>query len=329
MRPDRSASLWLVLITLLWGLSFVTVKSALTVSAPFWFLFLRFFLAAAASLLFFWGAWRKLDRPGLVHGLVLSGVLYLGFVFQTLGLQYTSPSKSAFITGVSVVLVPVVGRLFFGTRISVEVALGVLTAFVGLFLLIKPDHPLDVNRGDLLTFACAVVFAFHVILVGRFVIRTDAGLLAALQLVGASLLSLPLALGVNQPQFDFPWSFYLGLFYLAVFCSAFAFSVQIRAQRHVSPSRAALIFALEPVFAAAASVTFYGDNLLWREWLGGGLVVLGVFLGDASVLRSKYGTGRELQRINQCQNELMRLAGTEGEQVQASCSGTTNPAKNL
>jgi drug/metabolite transporter (DMT)-like permease len=294
MRPDRSASLWLVLITLLWGLSFVTVKSALTVSAPFWFLFLRFFLAAAASLLFFWGAWRKLDRPGLVHGLVLSGVLYLGFVFQTLGLQYTSPSKSAFITGVSVVLVPVVGRLFFGTRISVEVALGVLTAFVGLFLLIKPDHPLDVNRGDLLTFACAVVFAFHVILVGRFVIRTDAGLLAALQLVGASLLSLPLALGVNQPQFDFPWSFYL-----------------------------------EPVFAAAASVTFYGDNLLWREWLGGGLVVLGVFLGDASVLRSKYGTGRELQRINQCQNELMRLAGTEGEQVQASCSGTTNPAKNL
>jgi len=306
MRPDRSASLWLVFITFLWGLSFVIVKGALTVAAPYWFLLLRFGLATLASLLLFRGVWRKFDRRSLVYGLVLSVVLYLGFVFQTVGLQFTSPAKSAFITGISVVLVPIVGRLFFGTRISLDVALGVLMAFVGLFLLIKPDHPLEVNRGDLLTLACAVVFAFHVLLVGRFVTRTDPGLLAAMQLVGASLLSLPLALIVNKPHFDFPWSFYLALFYLAVFCSAFAFAVQIRAQRHVSPSRAALIFALEPVFAAAASLMFYGDNLLWREWLGGGLVVLGVLLGDASVLRSKYGTGRDLQRINQCQNELMK-----------------------
>ncbi len=306
MRPDRSASLWLVFITLLWGLSFVVVKGALAVAAPYWFLLLRFTLATVASLLFFRGVWRKCTRRSLLYGLVLSVVLYLGFVFQTVGLEFTSPAKSAFITGISVVLVPIVGRLFFGTRISLDVAVGVLLAFVGLFLLVKPDHPLEVNRGDLLTFACAVVFAFHVLLVGRYVTRSDPGLLAVLQLVGASMLSLPLALAVDKPRFDFPWSFYLALSYLAVFCSAFAFSVQIRAQRHVSASRAALIFALEPVFAAIASIVFYGDNLLWREWLGGGLVVLGVLFGDASVLRSKYGTGRDLQRINQCQNELMR-----------------------
>ncbi len=306
MRPDRSASLWLVFITLLWGLSFVVVKGALAVAPPYWFLFLRFTLATLAGLLFFRGVWRKCDRQSLVHGLVLSGVLYLGFAFQTVGLEFTSPAKSAFITGISVVLVPIVGRLFFGTRISLDVAVGVLLAFVGLFLLVKPDHPLEVNRGDLLTLACAVVFAFHVLLVGRYVSSTDPGLLAMVQLVGASLLSLPLAVFANKPHFGFPWSFYLALLFLAVFCSAFAFSVQIRAQRHVSPSRAALIFALEPVFAAAASLIFYGDNLLWREWLGGGLVVLGVLFGDASVLRSKYGTGRDSQRINQCQNELMK-----------------------
>ncbi|MFB3904408.1 MAG: DMT family transporter [Acidobacteriota bacterium] len=305
MRPDRSASLWLIFITFLWGLSFVVVKGALAVASPYWFLLLRFALATAAALFFFWGVWRKAERRGVVYGLVLSAVLYLGFVFQTLGLQFTSPAKSAFITGISVVLVPLVGRLFFGTRISLDVAVGVLTAFVGLFLLIKPDRPLEVNRGDLLTLACAVVFAFHVLLVGRYVTRTDAGLLAVVQLVGASLLSLPLALLASTPRLDFSWSFYVALFYLAVFCSAFAFSVQIRAQRYVSASRAALIFALEPVFAAVASVIVYGDNLLWREWLGGGLVVLGVLFGDASVLRSKYGTGRDLQRINQCQNELM------------------------
>lgn len=306
MRPDRSSTLWLIFITSLWGLSFIVVKGALTVADPYWFLLLRFSVASLAALFFFWGVWRKSDRRSLVHGLVLSAVLYLGFAFQTLGLEYTTPAKSAFITGISVVLVPIVGRLFFGTRISVDVAVGVITALFGLFLLIQPDNPLRVNRGDVLTLGCAVVFAFHVLLVGRYVTQTDPRLLAALQLLGASLLSLPLALGVNKPQFDFPWSFYLALFYLAVFCSAFAFSVQIRAQRYVSASRAALIFALEPVFAAAASVVFLAESLLLREWLGGGLVVLGVLLGEASVLRSKYGTGRDSQRINHCQNELMR-----------------------
>jgi len=282
------------------------VKGALTVAAPYWFLLLRFTLATFASLLFFWGIWRKINRESLVHGLILSAVLYAGFAFQTVGLQFTSPAKSAFITGISVVLVPIVGRLFFRNRISREVAVGVSMALVGLFLLVKPDHPLDVNRGDLLTLGCAVVFAFHVLLVGRYVSRTDAGVLAVLQLVGASLLSLLVALVVDTPTVAFPWSFYLGLFYLAVLCSAFAFSVQIRAQKHVSASRAALIFALEPVFAAAASLVVYGDNLLWREWLGGGLVVAGVLFGESSVLRSKYGTGRDSQRINQCQNELTK-----------------------
>jgi len=306
MRPDRSASLWLIFITSLWGLSFVVVKGALAVSPPYWFLFLRFAVATLAAVFFFRGVWRKSNRESLVYGLVLSAVLYVGFVFQTVGLSYTSPAKSAFITGISVVLVPIVGRLFFGSRISVEVAVGVLTALIGLFLLVKPDRPLEVNRGDLLTLACAVVFAFHILLVGRYVRRTDPGLLAFVQLVGASLLSLPLALLVDGPRFDFPGSFYLALLFLAVFCSAFAFSVQIRAQQHVSPSRAALIFALEPVFAAAAAVVFYGDKLLLREWLGGGLVVLGVLFGEASVLRSKYATGRDSQRISHCQNELMK-----------------------
>ncbi|RPI28141.1 MAG: DMT family transporter [Acidobacteria bacterium] len=306
MNSPRSASLWLLFITFLWGLSFVIVKEALEQCGPYWFLFLRFTLAALAALLFFRGVWSGAHRLAFLYGAVLSGVLYAGFLLQTLGLQFTSPSKSAFITGVSVILVPILGWMFFQARISLEVGLGVLTAFIGLYLLVRPDNLLEVNRGDLLTLGCAVVFAFHLLFVGRYAHSAAPGLLAVLQLGGAALLSLPISLAVETPRLDFSASFYVALVYLAVFCSALAFSVQIRAQRHVSPARAALIFSLEPVFAAMTSVIFYGDKLLWREWLGGALVMAGVLLGEASVLRSKCGTGRDFQRINQSQKELLK-----------------------
>jgi len=293
------------LITFLWGASFVVVKGALETAGPYWFLLLRFAVAALAASLFFRGVFQSVNRQAIFYGAILAAVLYLGFLLQTLGLQFTTPSKSAFVTGVSVVLVPVLGRLFFGTRVSAEVISGVGCALLGLYLLIRPDRLLDVNRGDLLTLGCAVVFAFHLLLVGRYAHRADPGALALLQILGAGLLGVPLGLA-DTPRFDYSWSFYLALVYLGVFCSAFAFSVQIRAQQHVSAARAALIFALEPVFAAMISVVFFAERLLLREWFGGALVVIGVLLGEASVLRSKCGTGRYFRRINQCSKELMR-----------------------
>jgi drug/metabolite transporter (DMT)-like permease len=304
VKTERSADLWLLLITFLWGFSFVVVKGALSFAGPYWFLFLRFSLAGLAGLILLRGSWPRLNRQAVGQALMLSLVLYGGFAFQTLGLQFTSPAKSAFITAVCVVLVPIFGLVIFRVRVSREVGLGIVTAFAGLYLLLRPDNLAAVNRGDILTFGCAVVFAFHILLVSRYARITDPGILAVLQLVFTALWSLPLALIMDDLSFSYPWSFYLALVYLSVFCSALAFSIQIRAQRKVPASRAALIFALEPVFAAATSMVLIGEHLLWREWLGGGLVVLGVFWGEASVLRSKYGTGAKLKRIKQCQNEL-------------------------
>jgi drug/metabolite transporter (DMT)-like permease len=304
VKTERSADLWLLFITFLWGFSFVVVKGALSFAGPYWFLFLRFSLAGAAGLILFPGFWRRLNRQAVGQALVLSLVLYGGFAFQTLGLQFTSPAKSAFITGICVILVPIFGLLIFRSGLTREVGLGVVTAFVGLYLLLRPDNLAAVNRGDILTFACAVVFAFHILLVSRYAKITDPGILAILQLLLTAVWSLPLALIMDDVSFRYPWSFYLALIYLSVFCSALAFSIQIRAQRKVPASRAALIFALEPVFAAGTSIVLIGEHLLWREWTGGGLVVLGVLWGELSVLRSKYGTGATIKRIKQCQNEL-------------------------
>ena len=135
MRTSRAADIWLLLITFLWGFSFLVVKGALSYSGPYWFLFLRFTLAAIAMLAFFPGILRRLDRAALWTGGGLACVLYLGFILQTGGLVYTTPAKSAFITGASVILVPVFGRIVFRNALPREVVIGILIAFVGLYLL--------------------------------------------------------------------------------------------------------------------------------------------------------------------------------------------------
>jgi len=304
MKNRRAADIWLLFITFLWGFSFLVVKGALSYSGPYWFLFLRFTLAAIAMVVFFPGVLGRLDRQALWTGGGLACVLYAGFILQTAGLVYTTPAKSAFITGVSVVLVPLFGRIVFRNPLTREVVIGILIAFAGLYLLTKPDDLGKINRGDVLTLGCAIVFAFHILLVGRWANRAEPMSMTFVQIVGAALCSLPFALSIDGASYAHPWRYYLAVVYLSIFCSAFALSVQIRAQRQVPPSRAALIFSLEPVFAALASLIFYGENLLAREWLGGFLVVVGVIVGEATVLRSKYGTSPAPERINQCQKEL-------------------------
>jgi drug/metabolite transporter (DMT)-like permease len=186
-----------------------------------------------------------------------------------------------------VVVVPVISLLAFRTGFSRKVGVGVGLAFAGLFLLTRPDDLVNLNRGDVLTFCGAVAFAFQIIYLERYTRRVPTDSLAVLQLLWTMLLSLPAGLLVDGPRFSYGWSFYAAVIYLAVFCSALAFLAQARAQKHVSATRAALIFSLEPVFAAIASFLFYGERLSAVEWLGGAMTVAGVILGEVPVLRSK------------------------------------------
>jgi len=291
VQSNTRAELSLVLITLVWGTSFLVVKDALSLTNAYWLLLLRFTVATALVLFIFRRSLSGINASTLWKGAVLGFVLYLGFVFQTTGLEYTTPAKSAFITGINVILVPLFGIFFFRSRLSFEVVLGVSTAFVGLFFLTRPDNLDKINRGDVLTLVCAVVFAVQILLVERYSRQAPSSLLTVLQLAGTAAWSLPLALLHAGPIVrGSGWSLSLSVGYLALFCTAIAFSVQIHAQRRVSAARAALIFSLEPVFAALASTLFYGEDLTWLEWMGGFLVVSGVIVGEFSVLRSKTGT---------------------------------------
>lgn len=291
MRTTTKAEISLLLITVVWGTSFLVVKDTLSLTNPYWLLLLRFVVGTALVLVIFRRSLRSVDASMAWKGLVLGFVLYLGFLSQTAGLQYTTPAKSAFITGINVVLVPLFGVFFFRSRVTLEVVLGVSAAFVGLFLLTRPDNLDRINRGDVLTLLCAVVFTVHILLVERYSRQAPTSLLTVLQLAATAAWSVPLAAMHQGPVLrGSGWLLSLSIGYLALFCTALAFTVQIHAQKYVSAARAALIFSLEPVFAALASTLFYGERLSGLEWLGGLLVVSGVIVGELSVLRSKIGT---------------------------------------
>lgn len=280
MTSASRADLALVSVAFAWGASFVVIKGALEVAPPHWLLFLRFAVAVMALVAFFPRAALSLTGPGIGVGLGLGALLWASFALQTVGLVYTTPAKSAFLTATYVPMVPVLHRVLFGARFTRPITIGIGLAFTGLALLARPVGMDALNLGDVLTIGCALAFALHIVVLGRAAPRMAPAPLALLQLGVVAAISLPAALAFEAPAFAYPASFWSSVLFLGVVCSAFAFAVQTFAQRHTAPSRVALIFSLEAVFAALLSVLLMGERLTALEWLGGGLVVAGVLLAE-------------------------------------------------
>jgi len=284
---SKKADLSLVFVALLWGSSFVVIKYSLASITPFWLVFMRFLIASSALWILFPRFWRGLRISTVWCSGLIGMFLFLGFAFQTLGLQYTSPAKSAFITGSSILMVPLFNRAIFRIALRKGVSLGILIASAGLYMLTRPDDLSKLNWGDVFTLLCAVAFAFHIIFLGRFAVRVPYRQLAVLQMFWSLLLSSVPVLVMGAPSLNLPVSGYLALLYLGVFCSALSFFIQTHAQQYTSAARTALIFSLEPVFAALFSSGFYGEELVVMEWLGGCLTVAGVMVGELHVIKSK------------------------------------------
>jgi drug/metabolite transporter (DMT)-like permease len=286
----------LVLITLIWGATFVIVKSAVEQDAtPLLFNFVRMTLAAIALGIFFHRELRNITRSALIAGSVPGLFLWLGYEFQTTGLRLTTASKSAFITGVSVILVPLLLMLFWGRKTSMWTALGVLAAFAGLFLLSVPASEsglgnwASVNRGDVLTLGCAISFAFHIIFLGRASERHPIAQIGFLQIATAAVL-----MGITAPLLEKPhivWSSQVvwAIVLTSLLATAAAFTVQAWAQQFVSPAQTALILSLEPVFASMTSYVVLGEHLGLRAGVGAALILAGVLiselLGSSSAIR--------------------------------------------
>lgn len=286
LSRSHQAHIYLVLVTFVWGVTFVQIKDALADISPLLYNAVRMSLASAVMMAALWPHLRHASREAFVAGVVPGIFLWLGYEFQTVGLVYTTPSKSAFLTGMSVVLVPVFLAATFHRHIHRWTVVGVSLAFVGLFLLTVPagEQTLaewgSINRGDLLTIACAVVFAWQIIFLGRATQKHAFQAVAVMQLTVAALamiVTVPLVEDANVV-----WSprVLWAIAVTGVLGTAVAFTVQAWAQQFTPPTHTALIFALEPVFAWMASAYFLGERLGWRAAIGAALILAGVLVSE-------------------------------------------------
>jgi drug/metabolite transporter (DMT)-like permease len=280
------AHILLVLATLVWGATFVQIKHALNEVSPLLFNAVRMALAAVTLLIIFRKPMMRLTRGAWRAGLVVGVFLWLGYEFQTTGLKLTTASKSAFLTGASVVLVPVFLAIFWRRAVNRWTMLGVAAAFVGLYLMTVPAGETggiawgSINRGDLLTVGCAISFAFQIIYVGRATRRYPFEQIATLQAVTAAVfmaLTVPL---VERPHIAWTTNVVAAILVTGLLCTAAAFAIQAWAQQFTPPTHTALIFSLEPVFAWITSYLVLGERLGSRATLGALLILGGVLLSE-------------------------------------------------
>lgn len=277
------ADLGLLSVTFFWGTTFILSKQLLEhVPLPI-FLFLRLSIAAVVLNIYTLRFRRDWNRQVLLDGFILGVFLYLSYFFQMWGIQYTSASNAGFITGLSVVLVPIFGFLFFRYQPPFNILFGVIFAVAGL-LLLTGANPFNWNAGDLLVLICAVTVAFHIIYTGRFAPRNNVYLLTTVQLSVMAIFTM-FALLIS----DYQWPEISGtswwvLVYLGLFGTVYAFLMQTAMQRYTTTARTALIFAMEPVFATLFAFLIAGEQLTFSGWIGGLLIVLGMITAEIPFL---------------------------------------------
>lgn len=284
-------------ITFTWGLTFVLVQNAIATIPPFSFVALRFGCAALLLLPFASKKqdslspslpWKEVVRDGIWLGIWL----FLGYALQTFSLLYTTSGKSGFLTGMSVSLVPILALLILKTRPTVSALFGVGLATLGLYLLAFVNLS-SINRGDILAFLCAIALGLQLVYTGKFSAHTSLPVqrLVVIQLATVALLSSGAAATfepwqrVFSPQVLLQSAVIIALVVTALFATALAYLAQTHIQKYTTPTRVAIIFASEPVFAALADYWWNGTSLTPRAIIGCILILAGTLLTEIKWLR--------------------------------------------
>lgn len=284
MRSQALRADILMLITAaIWGAAFVAQRLGMDAIGPFLYTGLRFALGALVLLPLLYLLPRGEHHEPMNRGLLLGGVLMglalsLGINLQQVGLLFTSVTNSGFITGLYVIIVPLLGLLL-GHRTGMGTWIGALLAVGGMFLLSVGDN-FQVARGDWLQLAGAVVWGVHVLLVGFFASRHDPVRLAILQFITCTVISLALALVLEDIRLDAIVSAGPAILYGGVIAVAIGYTLQVVAQKHAIASHAAIILSLEAVFAAIAGALMLSESLHARGYLGCALMFVGMLVAQ-------------------------------------------------
>jgi drug/metabolite transporter (DMT)-like permease len=289
MKKPIFADISLLFVTFVWGTTFVLVQNAIGLLEPFSFNGVRFLAAAVLLLLWLVIFERKqltfLNAKMLASGFFIGFWLFLGYATQTIGLLYTTTSKAGFITGLSVVFVPLFSMFLLKQFPSRNAVVGVSVATIGLFLLTMTDVS-SLNIGDGLVFICAISFALHIIFTGKYSSKYPTLLLTVIQLSTVAILSISSALFFEDWRKSlnvdilFSQDVIIALVITSLFATALAFLIQTNFQKYTTATRVALIFAMEPVFAAIAGYYWAAERLSYSALFGCLLIFAGMIFAE-------------------------------------------------
>lgn len=272
----------LLITAIIWGSGFVASAVALDHYTPYQILAGRFLLGALLLGLVFAKKMKTIRMKTVWKGVALGFILYIAFALQTVGLQYTTPSKNAFLTAVNVVIVPFLGFLIYKRKIDWYELFGAVLALMGVALL-SLQLSMEVNIGDLLTLCCALGFAFHIFYTARFVKEEDPIVLTIVQMTAASVIGSVVVLARGETNFSLDPNGALPLIYLAVFSTTLAFLLQTIAQKFISETKAAIILATESFWGMVFSVIILSEVMTLRMLLGAFFILFAILLSETKL----------------------------------------------
>ena len=284
MTRALRAELLLVMMTVIWGGTFVVIKTGLTDASPLLFLSLRF----GVALLIGCAIWlvplrralsRRLTRRTVVHGVVLGVLMFGGYGSQTFGLQYTTVAKSSLFTYSFALLTPLLQYLIARKRLAAGNLAGLAVVVAGMYLFASPAAG-SLNLGDWATLGGAAVFAFYIVYLDRYSSEGDPVILTLLQFATTAALALVSSLVLERPRVDWNGHLFFAIGYLSILGSVVAVYVMSRFQKDTTPTKAVILYALEPIFSVAFGCLLLKEALDLKMIAGGLLILAGVLTSE-------------------------------------------------
>lgn len=279
----------LILVTIIWGGGFIASDMALESMGPFQIMMIRFLLATILMGTFSIKALKDVEKEEIFAGSLMGVALFMGFALQIVGLQYTTPSKNAFLTALNVVMVPFIAYVILKKKIGIKGMIGAVLSVIGVAVLsLKGD--LSLGLGDGLTLICAVGFAFQIFLTSQFVKKYRVSVLNMIQMFVAFLLSVASVFIFRETHFQVTTKGWISVAYLGIVSTTLCYLIQTICQKYVEETKAAIILSMEAVFGTFFSVVILHEVVTLRMVLGSGIILAAVIISNLS----EVGTTQEI-----------------------------------
>ncbi|WP_400163343.1 DMT family transporter [Brevibacillus sp. TJ4] len=278
MKPQLKADLAMLVVTLFWGSSYVFMQLGLGDLEPFNLIALRFLLAFFLAFPLLYPRIKRPEGKTLLQAFVLGGLLFGVFATITTGIKSTTASQAGFLVSLTVIFVPLLS-VFLGAKPPARVFAGACTALLGIALMTLSSS-LQMSEGDALCIAGALFYASHILVTGRWAGHSDPLQLGVYQLGFTAVFALLFSFLLETPRLPESGVAWVAVLALGILCSAIGFIVQTVAQRYTSASHTAVIFSMEPVFAAVFAFLVFGEMLSLRGYIGAALVLVGLLIAE-------------------------------------------------